>query len=296
MRLDFLSRLMQHEQFAHPNKTQTLIMLKKRLLLPLLLFLSSQLGYAFAADIDREKHIAESIKDSIVVGDVLMLTSNSTEFIGLLNVDHSHTNRGLAIILHGMGSNPNAPQIIAPLRDRLAELGWITLAIQLPLAPTGATIDDYLALINESSPRIQAAVDYSRNTYPSLPCVIVAHSLGAVMATQYLSMQEKSVCRAAVMIGLPTLASDLPEAQSLSLLKKISLPVLDIYGSQDLDSVKKMASSRAAAITGNNPLSRQVEIIGADHTFTGLDSSLTSPIHSWLSQVLGLNSQTEKKE
>lgn len=285
---------MQHEQFAYPNKTQTLIMLKKRLLLPLLLFLTSQLGYAFAADIDREKHVAESIKDSIVVGDVLKLKSNGAEFIGLLNNDHSKTNRGLVIVLHGMGSNPNAPQVIAPLRDQLAELGWISLAIQLPLAPTGAPIDDYLALINEASPRIQAAVDYSRSAYPSLPCFIVAHSLGAVMATQYLSIQQKSDCRAIVMIGLPTLASDLAEAQSLSLLKKITLPVLDIYGSQDLDSVKKMASSRLATIKEKNPLSRQVEIIGADHYFTGLDDVLIRAVHSWLSQIIESDNQIKK--
>lgn len=294
MRLDFFSRLMQHEQLAHPHKKQTLIMLKKRLLLPLLFFLTSQLGCAFAADLDREKHVAESIKDSIVVGDVLMLQSNGAEFIGLVNLDHSNTNRGLVIVLHGMGSNPNAPQIIAPLRDQLAELGWISLAIQLPLAPTGASIDDYLALINEASPRIQAAVDYSRNTYPSLPCFIVAHSLGAVMATQYLSTQQESKCQAAVMIGLPTLASDLPEAQSLSLLEKIQLPVLDIYGSQDLASVQKTASSRAATIMESNPLSRQVEIIGADHSFTGLDEVLIRAIHSWLSQIIEPDTQIKK--
>jgi hypothetical protein len=36
----------------------------------------------------------------------------------------------------------------------------------------------------------------------------------------------------------------------------------------------------------NNPLSRQVEISGADHTFTGLDDTLVRSIHSWLIHTL----------
>tara|TARA_R110002074_G_scaffold145034_2_gene293395 strand:+ start:19194 stop:19994 length:801 start_codon:yes stop_codon:yes gene_type:complete len=239
-----------------------------------------------ASDLEREKRIAENIKDSIVVGNVLSLQANGTEFIGLINNEGGEKITGSVIILHGMGANPNAPQIIAPLRNQLAELGWVTIAIQLPLAAADGSIDDYLALIKESTPRIQTTLDYVQKNFPDHPCAIVAHSLGAVMATYFLSTQEKPSCATNVMIGLPTLASDLPEANSVELLKKINTPIFDIYGSQDLASVKTMAPSRKMTMMKNNPLSRQVEIPGADHTFTGLDDTLVRSIHSWLIHTL----------
>ena len=241
---------------------------------------------SLASDQEREKRIAENIKDSIVVGDVLSLQANGAEFIGLINNEGGEKIHGSVIILHGMGANPNAPQIIAPLRSQLTDLGWITIAIQLPIAAADASIDDYLALIKESAPRVQATLDYIRTNFPNRPCAIIAHSLGAVMATSFLAAQETSNCAASVMIGLPTLASDLPEANSIELLKKINIPILDIFGSQDLASVKKMAPSRKMTLMKNNPMSRQVEISGADHTFTGLDETLIRSIHSWLIHTL----------
>ena len=44
----------------------------------------------------------------------------------------------------------------------------------------------------------------------------------------------------------------------------------------------------------SNPLSRQVEIIGADHSFTGLDEVLIRAIHSWLSQIIEPDTQIKK--
>jgi len=184
--------------------------------------------------------------------------------------------------LHGMNSNPNAPQIIHPLRSQLAEKGWVTASIQLPLAAVDASINDNLTLIKESYPRIRATLSHMHENFQNRPCVLIAHSLGAIMATSFLAEQKELACDALVLIGLPKLTSELPEANSNKLLKKIGIPTLDIYGSQDLDNVKSMAATRKLILMKTNTLNRQIEISGADHAFNGLDETLVLAIHGWL--------------
>ncbi|PCI18885.1 MAG: hypothetical protein COB62_06215 [Piscirickettsiaceae bacterium] len=238
-----------------------------------------------ASDMEREKTISDAIKDSIIVGDIVALKAGDTEFIGLLNKETDVKLKGSTLILHGMGSNPNAPQVIHPLRDNLAQYGWATLAIQLPILPHDAAINDYIPLIKESMPRIEAALGYLKQNFGNQPCTLVAHSLGAIMAVQFIASKENVACDALVLIGLPTLPSDSDELNSIALLKKIKIPVFDIYGSQDLASVKQLAATRKEILRKNNTLNRQLETQGADHYFSGLDDSLALSIHSWLTSV-----------
>jgi len=240
---------------------------------------------ALSSDLAREKRIADNIKDSNITAEIINLKAANIEFIGLLNNQETNTLRGSVLILHGMESNPNAPQIIRPLRHQLAHLGWVTLAIQLPIAEHNSSLNDNLALIKESSPRVDSALSYLRENFKNSPCVVIAHSLGATMAVDYFARQKELVCDALVLIGLPTLTSELAEAQSTELLKEISIPILDIYGKQDLDNVKRTAPARKSAFIKNNLLNRQLEVPGADHVFTGLDDTLVLSIHNWLMHV-----------
>jgi len=235
-----------------------------------------------AADIAREKHLAEQIKDSIITGEIVSLQADGNEFIGIIDNQKPRQPRGSVIILHGMGSNPNAPQLIFPLRSKLAKLGWVTASIQLPVLANGASIDEYLKLIQPSSARIQSSLNYMRENFKNRPCVLIGHSLGAMMAVNFMAQQKKLACDALVLISLPTLPSELAEAQSLELLKKINTPTLDIFGSQDLDHVIGMAATRKLSLMANNPLNRQIEISGADHSFNGLSDSLVHSVHGWL--------------
>jgi len=248
----------------------------------ILLFCSLFSASVNASDTEREKRIADSIKGNIITANIVSLKTADGEFISLINDEESDKSRGSVIIIHGMGSNPNSPRVIQPLRNQLAKLGWVTAAIQLPILASNASIKDYLALIQPSAARIQASLDYMHEQYTNRPCVIIAHSLGATMAVNFMAQQQKLACDALVLIGLPTLATDLAEAQSLELLKKINIPTLDIFGSQDLDSVKGMTTTRKLNFIKNNPFNRQIEISGADHYFNGLDETLVHSIHGWL--------------
>jgi len=72
---------------------------------------------------------------------------------------------------------------------------------------------------------------------------------------------------------------------TLGALQRIMIPVLDIYGSRDLDDVVDSAPLRAAAARkARNPDYRQTEIAGANHFFQGLEDTLVSRVNAWISR------------
>ena len=70
--------------------------------------------------------------------------------------------------------------------------GWSTLSVQLPILGNDAEGKDYLPLMDEVAPRLDAAVAWLRGKgYADI--VIVAHSLGAAMASDYLAGGDRGV-------------------------------------------------------------------------------------------------------
>src|SRR3569623_47056 len=102
----------------------------------------------------------------------------------------------------------------------------------------------------------------------------------------------------AVGMGLPLNTDNAPYRPEL--LEQITVPMLDIYGSRDNDTVLQQASRRAAAARTAGGKSRrqlgvraadsdhgsysyrQLEVVGADHFFTASDQVLTKRIAVWL--------------
>ena len=71
--------------------------------------------------------------------------------------------------------------------------------------------------------------------------------------------------------------------QPVSSLEKIRLPVLDIFGGQDLAVVLSTVKARAGAAkkAGNNAYT-QVRIKGANHFFTDHYNDLRANLGAWL--------------
>lgn len=244
----------------------------------LLVFLGFWLfNVAQAADLMREQRIMEQLVDGIMDGETLMLKDGDHEFLGIYMEAEISPVRGAVILLHGRGANPDWVDIIQPLRVDLPAHGWDTLSIQLPVAASEAPDADWYALISEAAPRITAAVEFLKSKQQN-NVVLVAHSMGSAMALDYLSQADRPI-QAVVTVG----AGGAPVI--LGTLEKLTIPVLDMYGSQDLDGVKHAAPKRkqAARKAGNTAFS-QVEIAGADHFFVGREAILTARIRSWLSR------------
>ncbi len=71
---------------------------------------------------------------------------------------------------------------------------------------------------------------------------------------------------------------------SIAHIGKIGVPMLDLYGSEDLPVVVKTAGDRKKAGTSNSNY-QQVEVNGADHFFDGEEDLLMEQILGWLERL-----------
>jgi len=236
-----------------------------------------------ASDLVQEQRSAIEINEGLVVGKAISLKAGDQEFLAIHGESVAGEPKGAVILLHGMGGNPAWTAVVQPLRLGLPGRGWEVLALQMPVAPVGATIWAYDALISEAAPRITAAIEFLKQRKIK-KIVIVGHSMGARMGLEAIAPGVAKEVVTFVAVGTPTNRGD-AEAGVLGALKKIKLPILDIYGSRDITSVLKGAKARlGAAREGENSGYRQLEVPGADHFFTGLEDGLLSRVHAWISR------------
>lgn len=252
----------------------------KLILLMVLLFASP----LWASDRAWEGRITAEIRDALLVGEPLMLQADGNDFFAIYAPELSSYSRGAVILLHGRGAHPDWADVIHPLRTRLPDYGWKTLSIQLPIAAADASDWVYPELIPEAFGRITAAVEYLKQQGVT-NIVLVGHSLGARMGIAYLAQGVPDELQAFVAIGLAA-RKDVPNDGTLGTLEKLQLPLLDIYGSKDIDAVLQSAPARVrAARLAENQAYRQRRIDGADHFFTGLDDALLAEVRAWLGRI-----------
>ncbi len=265
-----------------PGREKLLMPLKNSILVALLLIPALVAG----ADLAREKRIAEQIEDAILDGETLYLPDGDHQFLGIYTRTERSPARGAAIIVHGLGANPDWVDVVQPLRIGLPEYGWDTLSIQVPVAREGATPREQEDIVPEAMPRIDAAMDYLQQR-DILNVVLVAHSHGARMAAHYLANKPGAKIQAFVAIGMSADAAD-QTSGNLEALQRIQVPVLDIYGELDLPQVRDTARQRRlAAQDGGSTRFRQSQIPGADHFFANHSELLLTHVRGWMNREAG---------
>ena len=237
--------------------------------------------HATNSDVAKEKRWAEQVIDSLLDGDELWLDDGGGhEFLGILT--EGDTSSGRAVILvHGIGVHPNWPDVIFPLREGLLEHGTTTLSIQMPILANDADEREYALLFPEVPGRFEAALDYlDDNGYKKV--TIVGHSLGASMSNYYLSRNNPDEVTSLVIIGMGV-GGAFPESGEA--LAKVGKPVLDLYGSKDLEHVLNSVTQRAASGKSRKDLQYlQVRVEGANHFFQGHEDALLRHVIEWLAK------------
>ena len=96
---------------------------------------------ASAQDFEREKRWAAEVTPALVVGDAVQIKASSgREFLGLYT--EAKNAKAALVLVHGVGLHPDHG-VIGILRTRLADLGYTTLSIQMPVQAREAGVDDY---------------------------------------------------------------------------------------------------------------------------------------------------------
>jgi hypothetical protein len=234
-------------------------------------------GNAAAQDYDKEKRWADDILKTLMLGDAVWLQQkNGHKFLGLF-ISSKETSKGAVIIAHGRGWSPDF-ELYGTLRTLIAEKGYATLSIQMPVLPSTAILGLYVPLYPDARERFQLAVDFLKGKgYRDI--AIVSHSLGATMANQYLIRTEDTSVGAWVSISI---------LQGLQEMFRIKIPVLDVFASDDWSTNVYGAPEREKEIR-TVPGSRQVMVPRAKHFYEGREEELVRIVVSFLDSVFGAN-------
>jgi alpha-beta hydrolase superfamily lysophospholipase len=230
-------------------------------------------AWAAAQDHAREKRWADEITPALLVGDPVYLAQKSGHKFLAIHATNSKARAGV-IVVHGMGVHPDW-NLINALRSQLAEQGYATLSLQMPVLAADAKGEQYLALFPDAAERLQTAVNFLRDQ-GHRKIAIVSHSMGARMVNHFLASGGAGDIDAWVAVGISS--GDYVQPQTFK------APVLDIYGEKDFPAVLGHAAKRADAIKRIRG-SGQVSVAGADHYFNGAEAELVRHVKRFLDNV-----------
>jgi len=236
-------------------------------------------GVCLAGDEKREADFADGINKTLTIGKAVWLEAEGKKFLGLYTETEKAAGKGVVIILHDMDGHPDQKQLIYDLRVFLPEHNWTTLSLQMPLREVGVEKEDYYALFPEAAARIQSGIGYAKSNGAE-NIVVVGYGLGGLMGIYALSEQATDI-KALVTISLPVPTTENKTAQTLELIKKIKIPMLDIYGAVDVPDVTESARDRRLAAKENTGY-RQVKINDEGHAYLHDEGLLVKRIYSWL--------------
>ena len=234
-----------------------------------------------AQDYGREQRWADEIIPGLVVGDALRIKAASgREFLALYTEGSAafaskskQESKPAIVLVHGVGVHPDFG-IIGVLRVKLADLGYTTLAIQMPVQGKDATVDDYYPKVfPDAADRMVKAADWLR-AKGHTNVVLLSHSMGAWMANAYFDQaHETTPYKAWIEMGLTGSYS--------WTMRRFAMPILDVYGEQDIAPVLNATGRRNFALKEGNG-SRQVKIAGADHHYLRRENELVAVIDAFL--------------
>ena len=225
---------------------------------------------AAAQDYDREKRWAAEIVPNLVVGDAVQLKLPSgREFLGLFTERKDAP--AAVLLVHGVGVHPDHG-VTGTLRVALADTGYATLSIQMPVQKSDAQLEDYYpAVFPEAVERIRVAGGWLQQR-GHRRIVLLSHSMGSWMANVYYEKTADSPFAAWVCIGL---------TGGFGGMRNVRVPVLDLYAEHDLAPVMRADWRRRATLSSIEG-SRQVRIAGTDHHYNGKEKELAAAIHDFI--------------
>lgn len=245
-----------------------------------LLLLGSPAGFVHATEWDVESRYRAQIEEEVVVGDVVELKNDLGEAFIAIDAKPAGKSKGTVILLHNMSGHPNWQSVIGPLSRGLPDSGWSTFSVQMPVR-TNCGGRGHAVLLNESPSRIAAAIDYLQARGEN-NIIILGHGLGAIMAVSYLAESARQDIAGLVVVGLYMLENTDERMWAALNMSKLTLPILDIYGSWDVLVANARSTRSAVMEKGGNSRYQLEEIKGADINFEGYEDRLMKRTVRWL--------------
>jgi len=188
------------------------------------------------------------------------------------------TSKVAVILAHGQGLDADAV-VVGPLRRAInKELGYHTLSLSMPTLPGAKTLElfeEYESTFPDAYARIQAAIDSLRKERGVERIYLMGHSMGGRMTSGYLATHPDAPIVGYIGVGL--LAGGKEPLNTNLNLRKIKIPVIDIYAENDRDA--KSAEFRKPMVSDRFV---QVPVTGAKHDYRGYETVVADAVNSWL--------------
>ena len=237
------------------------------------------------SNVAREKNWADQIVGSVVVGEAVWLRARQHKFLGLYTAP-AEASSWAVILLHGRGVHP-AWGFFDNLRSDIADAGFHTLSLQLPILAQDAKFGSYGQTFPEAYDRIDTGIRFLKQK-GIRNIILLGHSTGAMSAVAFAAKHSRTPLAGIVAIGLSTFANGPDAMQPVLMLKSVRIPLLDIYGANDLHEVLSYVSARrSAAVAANNKSYTAVRVPDTDHFFTDQYEALKKHTLDWLRRTKG---------
>ena len=234
--------------------------------------LAARVPAAIVPDDARESRWAAEVVPQVVVGDVVWLATPQRARVLALYTEPGGTAKGAVIVVHGAGVHPDWG-LIGELRSRLADAGFATLSVQMPVLAADAPAEDYRTLFPIAAERLDAAVAWLR-AHGAARIVVVSHSLGAAMVDAWLAGSARTRVDAWVPIGM-----------QVPFTRPPTLPVLDITAQRDAAGALEHAPLRRSQLP-SDACSAAVRMPNTDHFLAGALPAAVKRIAGFLDRVL----------
>lgn len=219
----------------------------------------------------REERWAREVVPSIVVGEPVWLATRSRAKVLAILAEPSGAPKGGVVVVHGMGVHPDHG-MTGGVRAGLADAGYVTLSVQMPVLAANASRDDYRVAVPAAGDRIAAAIAYLR-AKGIAKVAIVSHSVGATMVDAYLARPDAARIDAWAPVGMLIDFTAPPRE-----------PVLDVLAATEFPEVDAVAPARARRLPKDG-CSRQAVIPEARHYFDRGQPELVAAIAAFLERA-----------
>jgi len=227
---------------------------------------------AATPDYAREARWASEVAPQVVVGDVVWIELRDRPHVLALYAEPAGAAKAAVIVVHGLGVHPDW-NLNGDLRTRLADRGYATLGVQMPVLAVDAARDAYRDVLGDAGDRLAAAIAWLR-ARGHARIAIASHSLGASMTDAYLARGDADAIVAWVPIGMPIGFSRTPRE-----------PVLDVVAAHDFPETRASAKLRAAQLPKDG-CSAARTIAATDHYMSGAAAPLAEAVAAFLDRVV----------
>jgi hypothetical protein len=246
-------------------------------------------AHAQHSDYAREKRFAQDIAAQLLVGEMVQIAhpaAASSKALPAFMALHAkgQAQRPAIVLAHGVGTHPD-DGITGQLRQRLNDLGYTTLAIQMPVAAKEAQLDDYFPKqFPEASARLQSAALWLRQQGHTR-IVLASHTMGSWMANVYFDELMKTNIDAKTSPYQAWVCISLTGNYSWG-ARNYPFPILDLYGEQDIPVTVSSAWRRAGLLKLAHDGSVQQKIDSADAQWRGKESAAAQAVDAFVKRVL----------